>query len=484
MADYTIPGVYGEERAPAVPSVRSPAPLRGALIGKFAAGEKNKFVLIDPVTLESVYGGLIPGSAAYLAAHFFNQGNSRLYVCRVQGTSASVTIPDQKTPPADRIKLTARVDGTWANYANNIGIKATIAAGTLPGTFKLTLTWGYPFQNSYQTYTEAFDNLSIDPDAVRYFKTIINSQSKLVTADDLNPTGTDLPTTGNYSLANGDEPDYDDGISALSAIRGNLCIFLDTQDSNVISALQTAVNNRSGIFPDISADGSIAIVSAPQFSDVNTIIQLAASLADPRMAVSGPYKLIRDPIINTSRYFPESSILAGIRCRLRPEQSWTNKPAYGILDNEYSLSRAEHSTLIENGVSTIDRWLDDPTRGWRVLAGVASDKSQLYVRVAKDWIAAVELSNSAWAVGELQGESDPDPLRTSLRAQSESFWSDLKKQNRIERYRIKCDSENNPPSQVAEGICTKDVEIKLFRVADVIRIRLCAGTESVIATEK
>ncbi len=484
MPEYTIPGVYGEERAPAVPSIRSPAPLRGALIGKFAAGEVNKFTLIDPVSLESQYGGLLPGSAAYLAAHFFNQGNSRLYVCRIKGTSASVTIPDQDEPPVNRIKLTARVDGTWANYSAGKGIRAIVAAGTLPDTFKLTLTWGYPYLDTHETYTETFDNLAIDPEAIRYFPNVINTLSKLVTAEDLNPSGTELPATDNYDLANGAEPDYDDGIAALEAIRGNLCVFLDTEDSDVITALQVGLNTRSGIFPEITADGAVAVVSAPQYSALDNIIALANSLTDPRIAVAGPWKLFYDPVINTARFFPEAPILAGIRCRLNPEQSWTNKLAYGILENEYPLTRSQHTTLIENGISTIDRWLDDPNRGWRVLSGVASDRSQFYVRIARDWIAAIELANSAWAIGELQGESDPDPLRTALRAQSEGFWSDLKKANRIERYKIKCDSENNPPSAVAEGLLTKDVEIKLYRVADVIRVRLCAGTESVIAQER
>jgi hypothetical protein len=479
MPDYTIPGVYGEERAPSVPTMRNTVPLRGALIGKFAAGDLNKFVLSDAVKLSSVYGGLLPGSAAYHAAQFLAQGNRELYLCRVAGTAASISLG------VGAGTATARVDGAWANGAGTgeaptAGVIITVIPGAVDDTVNVAIVCVFKDGASTKVYTEAWDNLSAVAGSPRYLKTWLNAHSKLVT---ISGTVTAVPVADDYLLAGGVEPDYDDGIEALAAVRGNVCVFLDTEDDDVEAALALALNTRSGVFPDITTDASVAAISAPQYSELATITALAGATNDWRIAVAGVWKTMRDSVTNLSRDFSEAPVLAGVRCALRAWQSWTNKRAYGILGVERALSRADHASLIEAGVSTIDLWLDDTTRGWRVLSGVASDGSQFYVRVAKDWVAAVEISNSAWAVGENQGEADPDPLRTALRAQSEAFWSARRAERAIERFVAKCDAENNPPENVAEGICTKDVDVKLFRAADIIKVRIAAGTESVIARE-
>jgi len=477
MSD-NLPGVYGEERAPAVPTMQNTIPLRGALIGKFESGDVDEFNLVDAVGLVTDYGGLLPGSAAYHAAHFLEQGSRQLHICRVQGTAASISLG------VNCGTATARVDGTWANGAGTseeptAGVILKVEDGTVAETKKVSVIWACPRKDTVEIKTEVYDNLVVAEPA-RNIQTYINARSALIRISG-DPSA--LPANEDFLLAAGAAADYDAAIAALDTIRGNLAIFTDTQDADVGTALATAINTRSGTYPDITADASIGILSAAQYATVETITTLVGTVNDPRFGVAGTWKHHYDPVWNASRAFCEAPVLAGIRCRLRPEHSWTNKRAYGITGTERALTRADHVTLMEAGVSTIDLWLDDTTRGWRVISGVASDGSQLYVRVAKDWVTATELSNSAWAVGELQGEADPDPLRVSLKAQSDTYWGDKVLQRRCERKLIKCDAENNLPTDVANGICTKDVEVKLYRVADVIRIRIAAGTESVIARE-
>jgi phage tail sheath protein FI len=104
----------------------------------------------------------------------------------------------------DTVRFTATSEGTWAHRA-----LITIALGTkLPATeFKVTF--------ELDGESEAFDNLSMDPDASNYVETAINGASKWFTVEDLDSTAVppaDRPMPGEYTPAGGN-----DGLASLAA---------------------------------------------------------------------------------------------------------------------------------------------------------------------------------------------------------------------------------------------------------------------------
>lgn len=479
MTDYIVPGAYAEERAPSVPGFRKPASLRGYLLGKFPSGTVDTPTRVDRSSFRTLFGDPLPGSAGYDAEHFLAQGPDALYVCRVQGTAASISLGE------DCGTATARVDGTWANGAGTgaaptAGVIVTVETGTVAETKKVTVSWACPKEDTVEVLTEVYDNLVASSDAPRYIQSYVNARSKLI---QISGDPTALPANADFLLASGVEPTYTAGIAAMASVRGRLCVFDDSDTGAVHTAIQTAVNTRTGAYPAMTGDSSIYVAHAPQYSTVNAIIALAAGFADPLVRMSGTWKLLLDSAMNVTRAMRESPILAGIRCRINPQETWVNKPAYGIKGGERSLSIADIQSLIEGNVCTITLWPQDETRGYRPVGYRASDGELEQIRVFKHWVAATEIAMSAWAAGELQGEADPDPLRTALKAQSDAYWGARKAAGEIERFTSQCDSANNLPADIEQNIVTKDVEVKAKSPALFVKLRITAGPESSIARE-
>lgn len=483
-----IPGVYAEERAPQVPGFRLPGTKRGFYIGKF---EKGPLVptLVGLNDAHATFGEAIPGSGMYDVENFIAQGPEMLYVCRAADSevAATVTIKDQTAvTPVDKLKLTARVAGTWANGTHDVaGVEAVVEEGTLSHTFKLTLNWTYPEADGLAVYTEVYDNLSLDDAAARYFQTYVTAHSQLVVAVDVHPESTadtNLPDPGTYQLAAGAEPDYDDAVAAMDLVRGRLCVFDDSDDAAVTAAILAAVDARAGAYPDITPDASTYIMHPPQYSDLADIVTLAGG-GDYRSLMSGTWKMMLDTACDVTRAMRASPILAGLRCRLNPEETVVNKRLYCVLGNERPLTAANLTTLIEGNVCEIYLWPQDETQGYRPVGYFACDGVKEFIQEFKDWVAAIEIAMSGWAVGELQGEADPDPLRSALVGQSTAYWGARKTDGRIDRFLVQCDSKNNLLADIEEGICTKDIEVKAKSPALFIRLRITAGPESSIARE-
>lgn len=480
-----LPGVYPELIPPDVPVFEGRRPTRIAIIGKFAAGPIDTPTLATRETLRDTFGGVVPGSAGYDAYYAFLQGVKQLYLVRVQGTAADVTIKDRQTPtPANKLTLTVRVDGTWANYAPGppeSGISAVVADGTTTGTFKLTVEYAYPMSDETGLYSEEFDNLSLDDESPRYFETIINAGSKLVTAVDEDPahsTADYRPAAGTYSLADGAEPDYEDAVDSLDSVRGRLIVLTDTDDETNRALLVNKANERT------MQDGTIVVLNCPLASAVADIAEIAGEMSEERAVVMGPWPYALDSELSVVRSMRPAGFRAGVLARLHPTESPTNQRVLGIVSAEYAMTRADLVTLQEAGCSPDYLWPDDESRGFRCINGIATDGTQVFIRRSKDWVADEATANAAWAVGKMQGEADPDPLRTALRGQFYAYYEVQKLQGIIDRFSVKCDAENNLPATVQARELHLALAIKLKQVADYILLDLTVGPESAIAREE
>lgn len=481
-----LPGVYQEEKQASVPIIQTGQPCRGFLVGKFADGTADTPMLCSRQDFIDTFGGNVFGSAGPDVEAFFAQGNDKLYLVRCQGTAANVTIQDRQTPvPMDKMTVTAKVDGTWANYAAGppvVGIQVTIADGTVTNTFKATIRAYYKEKAATSTcYEEVFDSLSIVTTGDRYFKTIINAQSKIVTVEDdapSNETPPDhLPAIGDHPLASGAEGTYSTSIGKHTDVNGRLVMFADKDDSATRTALIAAANAR------VLKEGSVAALNQEQYSDVATMEGVGQAIIEERAVLTGSWYTALDPAIGVVRSIRPAGFHAGILCSRHPTISPTNKKIQNITGVERVLTRANLVTLQDAGIQPGYWWPDDPSRGVRIINGVASDGSQVFVRRSKDWQAAVGAASLSWAVGELQGEADPDPLRTAVKGMFDAYYFDLVNSGIVERFNVKCDSENNPPASVQQRKLVVRREVKLYQVADFIIDEIVVGPESVIAVE-
>lgn len=485
MPTYDLPGVYPEEKAAGVPRVEEGQPARVFVIGKFAAGPIETPTLISQGDLLSTFGGIVAGSAAHDAYWALLQGNRQIYVCRtLEGTKATVTIQDRQVTPADKMKLTAKVGGTWANYTAGppiMGITANVAAGSLTNTFKLTLKFYYKEGASSTYFEEVYDNLSLDDTSSRYFPDYVNARTKLVLCEDLAPANKTppdhLPELGDAPLLGGVEPVYTTAITAMAQVPGRLVAITDTDDSTNRTALINAVNARE------LKDGSVCVLNNLQYATVAEMEAVGQAYGEERAVLTGSWFTALDQGLNVIRAMRPAGFHAGILASRHPTISPTNKKVYGAVDVERKLSRANLVSLQEAGIQPAYWWPDDEGRGIRVINGIATDGSQVMERRSKDWVAAVAAANSSWAVGELQGEADPDPLRTGLKAQFDAYYEGLLVYGIIERYLVQCDADNNPPAEVQARKLHVRHEVKLKQVADYIILDLVVGTESVIARE-
>lgn len=402
MPIYTIPDVYTER----IPPTGAPAALVGrgtvALVGKFPKGPLN--TLVRAGNWEQFYpefDGLVVGSAAYDAYMVFKNLAAALYIVRVQGVHALKTIPDSQITPADKMKLIALVDGEFANYAAGppkTGIQAVIEAGTITNTFKLTLNYYYVKRDVQQTYTEAFDNLSINPDATRYFPTIINASSFLVSAVDLAPANKTppghIPAVGTYSLAAGEEPDYT-GTSSPEGID----LLEKEDDINIVIADKPGSIIRTMLIDHCQKmEDRIAVLSPEQYLDVDEACAIGDALDFERSTLPYPWFEIYDPVMKTTRDVCSAAGVAGVMARIDPHLSACNHQVYGVLDLERILSRADLATLIGSKISPVYWW---GTRGIRLrenqtLSSDPNRKEVFRIRM-EDYIAETLEDNLGWA---------------------------------------------------------------------------------------
>uniref|UniRef100_A0A7C6A7S9 Tail sheath protein C-terminal domain-containing protein n=1 Tax=candidate division WOR-3 bacterium TaxID=2052148 RepID=A0A7C6A7S9_UNCW3 len=484
MAQYDLPDVYTEEIAP------SGAPVLGVgtgtigLVGKFRKGDKNKNIRCGNwEQFVENFGGLCIGSAAYDAYFAYKNKAPAIVVVRVEGTHATQTIKDRQTTPADKLKLTALIDGEFANYDSGppkTGIQAVIADGTITNTFKLTLIYWYVEKGEQASYVETFDNLSIDSTNSRYFPTIINGQSFLVSVEDLAPNNQTppghLPAVGTYSLTGGVEPNYTgttepEGIDVLEK-EDDLNIVITDKDDSVTRGLQidhcNLMNER------------ITVLNPAPYMTVAEVKALGDALDEDRAILTYPYCIAYDPVMKAVRSFRPAAFYAGLLARLDPYLSPSNHQPYGVLDLERQLSRADLVALQNSKISPIYTW---GTRGIRVRNGIncSSDinLSQIYRRRMADFIMESVEDSSGWAVSLPITEANRNALLSSLTV----WFRNLQLAGWIEGFFVKCDEENNPPEvQAARKIIVR-YGVKLWNVMDYVIFEAEIGPNVIITTE-
>ncbi len=468
MPTYDLPGVYIEEIKPTGAPVKPVGTGVIGLVGKFAQGPVN-----TPVRCGSWeqfvenFGGLVVGSAAYEAYFAFRQNAPAIYVVRVQGNRAEATIKD--TDSQDRAKFKALVDGEQGN-----AIQITVEDGTITGTNKITVKYGYADRGETKYFTEVYDNLSPDKDNSRYFVNVINGSSMIVEVEDLDDTLTDPLQNGSTLLTGGSEPSYvgagsPEGIDVLAQVDEINILITDKNDS----ATRTAQLDHCDAMGD-----RITVLNPDCYMTVDEVKALGDSLDDDRGILTYPWVVAYDPVMKVARAMRPAPFYAGLLAALDPYLSPSNHRINSALDLERKLSRADLVSLQNSKISPIYWW---GNRGIRIRNGInlSSDPniSQISRRRMTDWIQESVEENFGWAVSL---PHTPE-LRNAVKAALTKWFRDLVASGWIQDFFVKCDEENNPPEIVEAGKLVVRYGVRLWRAADYIVFKSEIG-ETVVTT--
>lgn len=188
MPQVSYPGVYIQEVPSGVHTVTSVSTSITAFIDFFKQGPLNQAVEIFGMTdFERIYGGLDDRSeGSYAISQFFLNGGSDAYVIRVAKDTAanplkkaSVKIKTDTSPGGAVImEVQAVNEGIWGN-----NVRVAIDNNTTDPTklFNMYVTrYASTSAKAAALATEKYLNLTVDSTKPRYFKSVIENESKLI----------------------------------------------------------------------------------------------------------------------------------------------------------------------------------------------------------------------------------------------------------------------------------------------------------------
>jgi uncharacterized protein len=179
----TYPGVYVQELPSSVRTIAGVSTSVTAFVGAAKRGPINKAVnVLNYGDFERRFGGLAAGlEMPYAVRQFFLNGGSNAWIVRVAvADKAELVLKFGAGGTNDNaLRIRALDEGKSGNF-----IKVSVDHKTLnpASTFNLTLTYTDPDDKTISV-TETFLNLSMNSSDARYFKTVVNNVSKLVTLE-------------------------------------------------------------------------------------------------------------------------------------------------------------------------------------------------------------------------------------------------------------------------------------------------------------
>lgn len=184
----TYPGVYIEEIPSGVHTITGVSTSVTAFVGSAKRGSINKAVhILSFSDFERRFGGLHSDSEmSYAVRQFFLNGGSDAWVVRLAKDAIAATRTLQNATPVAVLKLTALEEG---KTGNDIEVRVSHKTSNPASTFNLTLNFTSA-DNPSDSFSEVFNNLSMNSKDALYAVDVINTSSNLVTAERVVPAPT------------------------------------------------------------------------------------------------------------------------------------------------------------------------------------------------------------------------------------------------------------------------------------------------------
>jgi len=506
MPAYSTPGVYVVE-SPLVSLTTNAAGLSAAaFFGEADRGPTEVTLIQDWNTYRKLYGELANAfDLGYAVYHYFANGGRAAYIRRVvdaAATVASATIPfypdGDAAASAGLLTASALSKGSWGN-----DLSVQVTAGNIAttddvwGTFNLIVSLS-------GVEVERWVDVSIDVDANRYIAAVINNYSKFIRVSNINPGLHDPDADLDWfvtavALAGGanttvTDTDYTTALPDLDGIKGNLILnAVGKVSTTIVSAFIAKAASRGDSFVVIdpnSADTSLANIqaTAANFSGLSNGGYAAhyapmLEMIDPAKTGSGARRTT----------FPGGAV-AGLLVRTEVERSVAKAPAgfladiRGALGLTIALTDTQIGTLYD-GTPQVNSFKAYPGAGvtvWgaRTLNKLNPDKF-VNVRRTLNYLKYSLVGVTEFAVFEPNDERLWNSINMRVSSFLADFWRSggLKGATATEAFFVVCDSTNNTPSSIDQGVVNVEVGVALSFPAEFIVINLSQWTGGALAVE-
>ena len=468
MTTPTYPGVYVIELQSSLHPITGVSTSTTAFVGSAAQGPVN-----DPQTCNSwtdfvtIFGGLWPDSQmSYAVYQFFQNGGSTAVVVRVTTSTASAATIDL----GSGVKLDAASPGSWG-----ASLQASVDHNTSDPT-DATL-WNLTVQNTATGATERYLNISTDASSAKGLANVLRASSLVVPDAAASLDQQPAPAQDTQATGGGDggaigDADIDPtsgsgGIYALSTVDifNILCIpapvpGTDLAANTLDDAVKLCVARRAMLLVDPpvgwnSVADAVTGMATPRITGTNAA---NAAMYFPRITVP-------DPLTGTMTTYSSCGAVAGVWASTDSQRNVWKAPAGTSASLPAGttlpvlMTDAQNGDLNPLGLNCLRNFpiIGPVLWGARTLLGADVMENQWkYIPVRRTALFIEESlrRGTQWAVFEPNAE----PLWASIRLNVGAFMAGLYRDGAFagatpdQAYLVKCDSENNPPTQTALGI--------------------------------
>jgi len=494
-ATYGRPGIYVTEQlsGPNAPSSNA-SPSGAALVGEHWRGPVGQAVLCSSWTqFVSVFGGFNPNPEpvltnpylAYAVYKFFSNGGSSVWVTRVAssatpGTAASVMLADASgTTPQETLELVAGAAGTSnvGTWGNNLAVTVTPSTS---GFFNLSIYYGGVAASNL---VESWTGLTMQASSSRYAPAVLNSSSggsAWVTAVDqfssaVYPENTPLGVTG-VAFSGGTDcasPATSDrvaavtvGSSSLDSLPGALTFNLPGEVSpTVVTAAVTYASTRPSSFVVLDPPAAQTVPGVVTYMEAITPVVSNAALYYPWPTATNP----ASSSINATISLPPGGFVLGQMVSTDASQGVWTAPAgistvlAGVVQAAV-FSPSQLSTLNLANVNALRTRPNNQVVIWGART-LESGYASLYVPVRRT-LNYIESTLSAlidFAVFAPNNEITWGVVSSAC----SQFLSSLlgsgafPSSTAASAYYVTCDSSNNTPTTISQGVLVVEVGVAL-----------------------
>lgn len=480
---YSRPGVYVSEGTFATTATSGTATVAAGFIGTAARGPVVPTKITSWTSYKALYGDIENAyDLPYAVYHFFANGGRTAYVSRVYDSSAAASASANLAGTVNGggsttvFNLRAENAGAWGN-----DLTATITAGVVTGnepTFNLVVKLN-------GTEVERWNEVSLDPDANRYFPTVVNTYSTYVRVSSVATYTTSYTVTAvsNSALSSGSDgsgivnADWNDAVEAFDAVTEELVL-------NMVSMTTAAVVNNALSYCETRGDCFLVIDPTTVTAGADALTAISTYTASSYGAVYYPKLKMIDPSKTGSaavrETYPGGAIL-GLYSRVEAERTVAKAPAgyaydlRGALGLATSFTEAEQGTLYDAHINTLKAV---PGAGVIVNGARTLKKTDITkfipTRRSLNYVKAQAKRLTEFAIFEPNNERLWTNIQVRLSKFLADFWSagGLKGRNANEAFFIVCDSTNNTSNSIENGEVRVEVGVALQTPAEFIVIEV------------